>query len=89
MIGLSGRQAQVYTLIRAHLDADQPPPTLREMGRQLGISGVSVCGHLIALERKGLIVRQKHRNRNIALPDHCPTCGADLGKVRVTVENQA
>lgn len=89
MIGLTGRQAQVYAIIRQALDAGEPPPTQREIGRRLGIGTVAVCGHIAALERKGVIVKEKARNRNIRLPDHCPTCGADLGKVRVTVENEA
>jgi SOS-response transcriptional repressor LexA len=87
MIGLSGRQAQVYAVIRARLDANEPPPTLRELGERFGVSGVTMLGHVRALERKGMIVRHGCRNRNIRLPERCPTCGGELnGNVPVTIE---
>ena len=89
MIGLSGRQAQVYAIIRARLDANEAPPTLRELGERYGVTAVTMLGHVKALERKGMIVRHGPRNRNIRLPDRCPTCGGQLdGRVPVTVEGQ-
>jgi repressor LexA len=55
---LTARQQQVLELIRQHIDASGYPPTLRELARQLGVSGtLPVSKHLEALQRKGYLSR--------------------------------
>ncbi len=55
---LTARQQQVLTLIRHHIDMSGYPPTLRELARQLGVSGtLPISKHLAALEKKGYLTR--------------------------------
>ncbi|MGE0155700.1 MAG: transcriptional repressor LexA [Geobacter sp.] len=55
---LTARQQQVLELIRQHIDDNGYPPTLRELARQLGVSGtLPVSKHLEALQRKGYLSR--------------------------------
>lgn len=55
---LTARQQQVLELIRQQIDDTGYPPTLRELARQLGVSGtLPVSKHLEALQRKGYLSR--------------------------------
>lgn len=61
---LTNRQAQVLTFIEKRIAQQGYPPTLREIGVQLGIRSTNgVNDHLKALERKGYISRQENRSR--------------------------
>lgn len=65
---LTDRQAQVLRLINVHRDARGYAPTLREIGRQLGITSTNgVNDHLRALERKGYIRRDPTVSRGIVV----------------------
>jgi len=62
------RQQQVLDFVTSHIDNNGYPPTLREIGLHLGVSGnVSVIQHLEALERKGYIRRESGSSRGIVL----------------------
>lgn len=82
-LDLTDRQAMVLAVIRAHYAEYGAAPTLREIGRQLGINSTNgVNDHLKALERKGFIERRDKIARSIRLTDYglgkvgwCPTCG--------------
>ena len=55
---LTARQAQVLEVIEKAIRAQGYPPTIREIGAQLGIrSPQGVSDHLAALERKGYLER--------------------------------
>jgi SOS-response transcriptional repressor LexA len=65
---LTDRQAAVLGYIRKHLDATGYPPSLREIGDQLGIVSTNgVNDHLIRLERKGYIDRAPMVSRGITV----------------------
>jgi repressor LexA len=70
-LNLTRRQHQVYEFIVRQIQLRGYGPTVREIGQALGIrSPNGVVGHLRALERKGLIQRDRHISRGIHLPDH-------------------
>lgn len=57
---------RVLRAVVAHIERTAIPPTLREIGAALGIrSNNGVSDHLIALERRGLIVRPDSIARGI------------------------
>jgi len=65
---LSPRQQQVLDFISRHIVSHGYPPTLREIGRAMGIKSTNaVTDHLRALERKGAIVRDRSRSRSITI----------------------
>ncbi len=65
---LTVRQQSIYDFIRATIDNRGIPPTMREIGEEFGIRSTNgVEGHLAALERSGLIARERGTSRGIAL----------------------
>jgi repressor LexA len=68
MTDLTARQKQVLDFITSHLESHGFPPTLREIGGHLGVSGtLGVIKHLDALERKGLIHKTAGSSRGISV----------------------
>jgi repressor LexA len=58
------RQRAVLRVIERHRSTGEPPPTFREIGRDLGIASVSaVAKHVQALRRKGLLNTSDGRSR--------------------------
>ena len=67
---LTKRQKQIYDFIKDKILNRGYGPTVREIGRAYGIrSPNGVMCHLKALEKKGLITREEHMSRAIALTD--------------------
>ena len=68
MTDLTLRQKQVLDFITAQLESHGYPPTLREIGEHLRVSGtLGVLKHLDALERKGLIRKTAGSSRGITV----------------------
>lgn len=68
MESLTDRQQQTLEIIHSFIAACGYPPSLRQIGEKLGVSGtLGVMKHLEALERKGYIRRQGKSSRGIAL----------------------
>src|ERR1700689_4541862 len=64
MVGLTQRQQMVLDYIRQSITDRGYPPTLREIGSQLGIRSTNgVNDHLRALERKGYLTREDMKSR--------------------------
>ena len=64
MKGLTERQLAVLEFIQAHQARHGYPPTIREIGEQLGIKSTNgVNDHLKALERKGMLSRTGSKSR--------------------------
>lgn len=89
---LTERQQQILDFIRAHVAAKGYPPTLREIGDEVGIRSTNgVSEQLEKLERAGRIEVRATKSRGIRLLDAAPTAddirtlgaalGADLGIV--------
>jgi len=65
---ITDRQREIYEFIRTTVASRGMPPTMREIGEQFGIRSTNgVHGHLAALERGGLIARERGRSRGILL----------------------
>jgi len=65
---LTVRQQAIYDFIRSTIDNRGIPPTMREIGEEFDIRSTNgVEGHLAALERSGLIARERGTSRGIAL----------------------
>ena len=62
---LTARQAEVLAVLERSIQSRGYPPTIREMGTELGIrSPQGVSDHLAALERKGYIHRTASQSRS-------------------------
>lgn len=65
---ITERQRAIYDFIRTTLASRGIPPTIREIGKRFGIRSTNgVNGHLAALERGGLIARERGASRGIIL----------------------
>src|ERR1044071_9656306 len=70
MKGLTAKQQRVLDVIRVAMREKGQPPTVREIGKEIGVlSSCTVQRHLDALERKGFIRRDRYKYRSIELAD--------------------
>jgi repressor LexA len=68
MESLTDRQQEVLGIITSFIAHYGYPPSLRQIGSELGVSGtLGILKHLEALERKGHIRRQGKSSRGIVL----------------------
>ena len=73
MKGLTLRQQQVLDFIRESISARGYPPTIREIGANMGIRSTNgVNDHLQALERKGYLAREDLKSRAIRPTEPAP-----------------
>ncbi len=71
---LTSRQQQIYNFLARHLEDRGYPPTLREICSEFGMKSTRAASdHLLALERKGYIIRARDRSRGIELVGPRPT----------------
>lgn len=69
-VPLSERQERIFDVIRDHMTKYGRAPTIREIGRAVGISSTSVVlYHLGRLSRAGRLVRGFNVARGIEIPD--------------------
>jgi repressor LexA len=65
---LTVRQQQVLEIITQYIGEYGYPPSLRDIGKQLSVTGtLGVMKHLEALEKKGYLRRQEGSSRGISL----------------------
>lgn len=83
---LTARQSEIIDFIRDHIRRRGYAPSVREIGREVGITSPNgVMCHLKALRKKGLIREQDgHGIARSAVPVAqddcaCPTCGRPFG----------
>lgn len=66
----SERQKRILDYISKYVDEHSYPPTIREIGNEVGISSTSVVNyHLNKLEDAGLLIREDRVSRGIRLAD--------------------
>ena len=66
--GLTRRQAEILTFIQRFADTHGYPPSVREIGRALGLTSSStVHSHLAALEKKGFLRRDPSKPRALEI----------------------
>jgi SOS-response transcriptional repressor LexA len=82
--GLTARQVEIFEFIRASVESNGYPPSMREIGRAFDIrSPNGVMCHLHALEKKGKIVRRSRSARGITVIDE-PLPDVDIEFDRLT-----
>src|SRR5258708_1000940 len=65
---LTDRQRRVLELVAERLESDGAAPSLVEIGRALGgVSPTAALAHVVALERKGYLRRDRHLPRSLRL----------------------
>lgn len=65
---LTERQRLVLAFIEGHIRQHGFPPTIREIGRHLGIKSTNgVNDHLNALQKKGFLTREEGKSRTLQL----------------------
>lgn len=80
---MSSRQEQILDYIKAETETQGYPPSVREIGRAVGLKSTStVHGHLAQLERKGYIRRDSSKPRAIEV---LPAAGILPRSASVTV----
>ncbi len=90
--GLTPRQRRVLEVIRDSVQRRGYPPSMREIGEEVGLTSTSSVSHqLAALQRKGCLRRDPHRPRavevrvpgegTIRTPDTAPTEADPAGPV--------
>ena len=81
---LTERQQRVLAFIDGEIKRNGYPPTIREIGRHLGIKSTNgVNDHLNALQRKGFIRRQDHKSRTLTVVGD-PGGASDGDQLRAT-----
>ncbi len=69
-MNLSDRQVRMLAFIRAYLEEHNYPPTIREIGKAVGIPSTSVVKYnLERLQEKGYIERSEEVSRGLRLTD--------------------
>lgn len=66
-MNLTPRQLDVLVAIRDYRYFNGVAPTMQELADQLGTSKVTIFEHVGALEKKGLIKRDKHKARSLEI----------------------
>jgi repressor LexA len=66
-MNLTPRQVDVVVAIRNYRHLHGYSPTMQELADQLGTSKVTIFEHVGALERKGVIRRDKHKARSLEI----------------------
>ena len=65
---LTKQQQAIYDFIRSYIENNSIPPTVREIGKALGLSSTStVHAHIKALKEKGFLTNGGSAHRNISL----------------------
>jgi repressor LexA len=83
---LSPRQQAILEFIREFTVNSKYPPTIREIGKSVGISSTSVVNYnLNILERKGLIERDPEISRGIKLVGENPAEESNSNVMRIPV----
>lgn len=86
MTNLSKRQREILDFIKRSVREKGYPPSVREIGKAVGLSSSStVHGHLARLEAKGLIRRDPTKPRAIEILDNDPAIEADFNVRKVPV----
>ena len=68
MENLTKRQEEILTYIKKYIVSHGYPPTVREIGKDLGVSSpATIHTHLNNLETKGFIKKEETKNRAIEL----------------------
>lgn len=80
---LTQRQREVFQVLHDMIDAFGYPPSVRELARAAGLSRSAAYAHLRALERKGVIRRDRGKPRAIEAQAGPPMASSNSEATRV------
>jgi repressor LexA len=84
-MALTEKQQKILGFVREFTRENQYPPTIREIGADVGISSTSVVNYnLNALQREGYITRDRTISRGIRLVESVLESGLDLVRIPVS-----
>lgn len=66
-MNITPKQLRILKFIQKFTEANHYSPTLQEIADEVGVSKITVLDHLRALERRGIIRRQRYLSRSIEL----------------------
>jgi repressor LexA len=64
-VNITPKQLNILKFIQGFTESNQYSPTLQEIADQIGVSKITILDHLRALERRGIIRRQRYLSRSI------------------------
>ena len=84
MAKLSDRQRRILTFVERYTAEHSYPPSIREIGQAVGISSTSVVDYnLRALEREGMIRRDREVSRGLGLVTKAPVSRPKVVRVPI------
>jgi repressor LexA len=85
---LSKRQQNILQFTRGYMDEHGRPPTIREIGRAVGINSTSVVNYNLGkLADKGYLDRDPDVSRGLRLTDKAESIGQSVGQVATSLRN--
>lgn len=83
---LSKRQQNILQFTQDYIDQHSRPPTIREIGKAVGINSTSVVNYNLGkLEEKGYLDRDPDVSRGLRLTEKAGAIGASVGNVAAAV----
>ncbi|KAF0241285.1 MAG: repressor [Planctomycetota bacterium] len=64
-MNITPKQLNILKFIQGFTETNQYSPTLQEIADHIGVSKITILDHLRALERRGIIRRQRYLSRSI------------------------
>ncbi|MEK7466777.1 MAG: transcriptional repressor LexA [Planctomycetota bacterium] len=64
-MNITPKQLNILKFIQGFTETNQYSPTLQEIADKIGVSKITILDHLRALERRGIIRRQRYLSRSI------------------------
>jgi repressor LexA len=85
---LSKRQQNILQFTRDYMNEHSRPPTIREIGKAVGINSTSVVNYNLGkLEEKGYLDRDPDVSRGLRLTDKAGEVAAGIGNAATAVRN--
>ena len=86
---ITERQQEIFDFICSFVQERGYPPTLREIGKVVGIGSTNgVVGHLDALEKKNFIIRRQDISRGIEILNVPKVIHTDMGVSHIPIINK-
>lgn len=64
-MNITPKQLRILKFIQSFTEQNRYSPTLQEIADEIGVSKITILDHLRALERRGIIRRQRYLSRSI------------------------
>ncbi|MCE9582850.1 MAG: transcriptional repressor LexA [Planctomycetes bacterium] len=64
-MNITPKQLRILKFIQTFTESNHYSPTLQEIADEIGVSKITILDHLRALERRGIIRRQRYLSRSI------------------------